>query len=160
MPPNRQQDIPEWFRSLKDYQRHFALAIHEEMNLMLLNVANQYHNAYAQVVKDSNVGPRQQSALRSNGLKVYFNVELTNEANQTFKSQPPRKCLYLGVEAREHHSCYSKDDLWIISSNSNMIPRNADDIFFLARSVFHGPSTKDGMLEVCYKYSIAFWDAI
>jgi hypothetical protein len=133
---------------LKDYQRHFATALFEEMNLLLLADAHKYHNTFSQIVKDDHPTHQHQNQMRSRGLKVYFNIELRNESSQTFKSAPPRKCLYLPERSREHHSSYAKDDLWIISSNASFVPRNADDLFFFARSVFHGPSSRDGMLEV------------
>lgn len=39
------------------------------------------------------------------------------------------------------------DDIWIISSNLSFAPQNPNDIFFIARSVYHGP-TYNGYLEV------------
>lgn len=81
------------------------------------------------------------------------------------KSTATQLYLQLGPNSREHYSHYARgklspvtchctcarltraDDIWIVSSNPSFAPRNADDVFFLARSVYHGPTSK-GLLEV------------
>lgn len=41
--------------------------------------------------------------------------------------------LILDSGSLEHYKKYSKDDIWIISSQSSFCPKYKDDIFFLAK---------------------------
>jgi hypothetical protein len=153
--PRRSILIPNSFTDIRQYVTVFSESMHEELNLQLLEVAKRFHKVSESVFSNKGfLSHEMAKKCRSKGVKLYSNCELKKSAiNPFIKHQKDAKDtaaqLYLTFDknSREHYSHYAKDDIWIISSNATFAPRNADDIFFLARSVYHGPAS-NGLLEI------------
>jgi hypothetical protein len=58
--------------------------------------------------------------------------------SETSSSAETKLFLILDSGSIEHYTKYSKDDLWVICSNPSFVPESRDDLFFIARSIFHG----------------------
>ena len=83
--------------------------------------------------------------MRSQRIPFYSNVCLSESQSLDFGMGFNRSSnVSLAIDNKEHHSQYSKDDIWLVSNSSDMV----DSEFF--RSYYYGPSGSN--VEVFYNY--------
>eukprot|EP00026_Physarum_polycephalum_P000630 Phypoly_transcript_00631.p1 GENE.Phypoly_transcript_00631~~Phypoly_transcript_00631.p1 ORF type:complete len:1411 (+),score=357.55 Phypoly_transcript_00631:52-4284(+) len=123
-------------------------------------------NSLKQRVESYEIDKVHETGLHKAGVNIYIECELIAKKDETVdffgrankereksaeksaeKSNEPEKppILYLKLgEKREASSAFSKDDLWIISSDPKF---SGNGLFFFAKSIFHGPA-RSGLLEI------------
>ncbi|CAO3617623.1 unnamed protein product [Cunninghamella echinulata] len=130
--PKRTKIIPTKFKSVVEYKEIFKKAIHEHLQLMLLNNAMHYF-----INSEKATTNNMERFFRSKGLSFYTGCRLKNNSYYTHED-----VFNLSVQNRENHNKYSKDDIWVISTSLSFDSSQT----FLGRSTFYGPSS-DGCIE-------------
>ncbi|KAI9499553.1 P-loop containing nucleoside triphosphate hydrolase protein [Zychaea mexicana] len=128
--PKRTKTVPSSFRNSTQYREVFQKIIHEHLQILLLNYSMVYYMFYKSLRLKQNDSERN---FRSKGIGFYASCELQSMQDR----------YRLQLRNREHHSKYSKDDIWVISKNPTFDPHTT----FLSRSTYYGPFS-DGYLEV------------
>nr|XP_032816700.1 protein ZGRF1 [Petromyzon marinus]XP_032816710.1 protein ZGRF1 [Petromyzon marinus]XP_032816721.1 protein ZGRF1 [Petromyzon marinus] len=143
--------IPVSFSSPAAYKDTLSSAIIEHLNLILHDTASRLHRK-----KIGGLGSRGRHVSLYRNCRLFrrsvsegfggrtlvqrFRKKkfVTEEMNSGIKRK-----LFLLLNRKENHSSYSKDDLWVISTDAGFPPANV----MVVCSVFYGPSAS-GELEV------------
>jgi hypothetical protein len=75
-----------------------------------------------------------ESSLKSVGISFYFDATLST-IRTTMDNRSSSLIFVLELPSKEHHSAYSRDDLWVVGNSSDF------NISFLGKSTFFGPSS-------------------
>ena len=126
----REAIIPDLFQNSQEYKKKLEISITECMNLELTELCSKFQRVYQ----------KNENEVRAQKIAFYTNATLKNSYGKSF-STTDRPNLLLSVENKEHHSAYSKDDIWIVSDNCSM--KNPE--FF--RSFYYGVS--GDAIELC-----------
>ncbi|KAF9586191.1 hypothetical protein BGW38_008729 [Lunasporangiospora selenospora] len=139
------------FTSAHQYKDGMTSLIYEHLQLLIVEIAITMWG-----IKNgsSRTGDQTDSVYRSRGVNMYSSSTLRRK-NDTYSGFPVfsergtgstgvstvslssgLQSVILSVSNKEHHSRYSKDDLWVVSYSSRFEPGS----YFFARSVFYGPS--------------------
>ncbi|KAI9306942.1 AAA domain-containing protein [Cunninghamella echinulata] len=130
--PKRTKTIPTKFKSVTEYKEIFKKAIHEHLQLMLLNNAMHYF-----INSEKATTNNMERFFRSKGLSFYTGCRLKSNSYYIHED-----VFNLSIQNRENHNKYSKDDIWVISTSLSFDSSQT----FLGRSTFYGPSS-DGCIE-------------
>lgn len=152
------------FASTNLYKDGMTFLIYEHLQIMVIEIAIAMWNiktgpntrepeALDATYRSRGIPMHSGSTLRRRG-DVYVGFPMFTERGfnsagngpgvTTAAIQPPGlQGLTLTINNKEHHSKYSKDDLWVISTTSRF---DAASTFF-ARSMFYGPSGSDVELQ-------------
>ncbi|KAI7856953.1 P-loop containing nucleoside triphosphate hydrolase protein, partial [Circinella umbellata] len=131
----RTKTVPSNFRNSIQYRDTFQKIIHEHLQLLLYTYGGAYFNIYKNIGQKKNELER---TFRSKGIGFYASIEMQSQGRVSIQER-----YRLKLCNREHHSKYSKDDIWVISKN----PTFDASCTFLSKSIFYGPFS-DGYLEV------------
>ncbi|KAF9351439.1 hypothetical protein BGX26_010565, partial [Mortierella sp. AD094] len=155
----RSMTLGSRFMSSNQYKDGMAFLIYEHLQIMVIEIAIAMWNiksssstqegvALDTVYRSRGIHMHSESTLRRRG-DAYPGFPLYNDrasnggglsGTTTAAVQPTsQQGLSLSISNKEHHSKYSKDDLWVVSTTSRF---DATSTFF-ARSVFYGPSGND-----------------
>ncbi|KAG0283918.1 hypothetical protein BGZ96_011712 [Linnemannia gamsii] len=145
------------FASTNQYRDSMTFLIYEHLQIMVIEIAvimwgiksnGKAHDGDTQdpLYRSRGVHIHSGSTLRRRG-DVYTGFPLYRgqlgaggSVETTAVVQPSaQQGAVLSLSNKEHHSKYSKDDLWVVSQSSRF---DAASTFF-ARSVFYGPSGND-----------------
>jgi hypothetical protein len=121
----RNANIPSVFTHLKHYISSFTEAVHECIQIQISTFAVQYRQKL-KMTSSKNI-KTVETFMRSNGIGFYGNAMMK-------KSSEAGACR-LSISNKEHHSVYSKDDIWAISESIDF------KRVILAKSVYYGPSS-------------------
>ncbi|KAG2225014.1 hypothetical protein INT45_003214 [Circinella minor] len=132
----RTKIVPSNFRNSIQYRDTFQKIIHEHLQLLLYTYGGAYFNIYKNIGQKKNELER---IFRSKGIGFYDSIEMQRSQGRLSIQERYR----LKLHNREHHSKYSKDDIWVISKN----PSFDASYTFLSKSIFYGPFS-DGYLEI------------
>ncbi|RUS23245.1 P-loop containing nucleoside triphosphate hydrolase protein [Endogone sp. FLAS-F59071] len=146
--PMRMMQIPVRFNTPSQYKDTFSQLIYEHLQVLLINVATRYRTILAKRPHSANI----EEYFRRRGIGFYSSCSLGAESRSD-SWQAKSHCkgpqapaveptFFLRLSDKEHHSVYSKDDIWIVSKSIDFEPAST----FLGRSVFYGPSS-GGSLE-------------
>jgi hypothetical protein len=126
---NREVVIPTYFDSLSNYCAVFEAAILEHVHLQILETAIQFQK------RSTFSSSNPQAYFRKYGIDIYFDSQMKlSNGGSTFY-------LSLG-QSRRKSSCYSKDDLWVVSESPDF------DECRLFKSVFYGMSASYSDVEL------------
>ncbi len=132
----RQTTIPLSFKDVNQYKDTFLRAMTESIQVQLTMLACQYYN----------LGNTQEQTARQRGVPFYTSCNLSNlqiDPNRERFQLGRKGNFFLNVSSKEPSSCYSKEDIWIVSSQ----PTFDAALTFLAKSVYYGPSA-NGNVEL------------
>ncbi|KAI8908255.1 hypothetical protein DFJ77DRAFT_170299 [Powellomyces hirtus] len=134
---HREIAIPVQFRSVQVYKDTFVKALTENLQVQLTTMAMNYHRLRAEKMTEDLT-----TFLRNRGIPFYANCQLSwyNAPFQRGLRRP--KNLILALESKEHHSVYSRDDLWVVATSPDFSST------FIARSHFYGAS-RNTAIELC-----------
>ncbi|KAL1922935.1 uncharacterized protein VTP21DRAFT_9311 [Calcarisporiella thermophila] len=161
----RRARIPTLFSSALQYREIFTHAIYEHLQILLNTLSIQFRMLFDKYNKQKmpNIN-NVEYYFRSHGMGFYKgcglrlaspqNIFPTLGRNMDSSSYPNSSELFsdvcveleivlLQLSEKEHHSVYSKDDMWVVSSSVDFEPAST----FLARSTFYGPFS-DSTLEI------------
>ncbi|KAG0078634.1 hypothetical protein BGZ90_004757 [Linnemannia elongata] len=145
------------FASPNQYRDSMTFLIYEHLQIMVIEIAITMWG-----IKSSGKahdGDSLDSLYRSRGVHIHSGSTLRRRGDAyagfpLYRGQPgvsgsmeatavvqpsAQQGAVLSLSNKEHHSKYSKDDLWVVSQSSRF---DAASTFF-ARSVFYGPSGND-----------------
>ena len=135
----REMSIPNTFSNASQYKSCLTGCLTETINLELQSLCLKFSKTLQK--SKSNLEP----AMRSQRIPFYSNVCLSESQSLDFGMGFNRSSnVSLAIDNKEHHSQYSKDDIWLVSNSSDMV----DSEFF--RSYYYGPSGSN--VEVFYNY--------
>ncbi|CEG73858.1 hypothetical protein RMATCC62417_09155 [Rhizopus microsporus] len=135
--PKRSKVVPTKFPNVNVYRDTFKKIIYEHLEILLLNYGLYFYSIYEKYANGKQ-GNELERTIRAKGLGMYVDCEIKGDTRYQDSTR-----YRLVLRNKEHHSKYSKDDIWIISKVSTFDPSQT----FLARSIFYGPFS-DGTLEV------------
>ena len=137
----REMTIPDKFKDMAEYSKTLSSSITELMNLELADLRGRFDK----------VPQRTEADMRAVRISFYSHVSLKSAysaaTGAAFSSDIPN--LLLSFPNKEHHSLYSKDDIWIVSNDPSM--ENGE--FF--RSFYYGTSSGGDCVEVCPLSTVA-----
>ncbi|KAI8377463.1 AAA domain-containing protein [Radiomyces spectabilis] len=134
--PKRTRTVPTRFTSVVQYKDTFKKLINEHIQILLLNYAVYYHSFYENFKSKPDI----ERNFRSKGVGFYGGCNLKSDGRFHMSDR-----FKLFIKNREHHSKYSKDDIWIISK-SPLFEANST---CLGRSMFYGPFTNNSIELGC-----------
>ncbi|KAL5038978.1 hypothetical protein RTP6_7802 [Batrachochytrium dendrobatidis] len=140
----RKMQMPLRFKNKTAYRHALSNLIVDHLQVSLQTVAVKYNQINLGGISEH----MNDKYYRSRGIACYLNVTIKPfeiRDQRAFHFQPllnMRKNNYiLLVSNKEHSSAYSRDDIWVVSSNSNF------DHACVLRSYFYGPSA-NGEIEL------------
>ncbi|KAK3818037.1 MAG: hypothetical protein JOS17DRAFT_387115 [Linnemannia elongata] len=145
------------FASPSQYRDSMTFLIYEHLQIMVIEIAIIMWGIKSS--SKAHDGDSQDSLYRSRGVHIHSGSTLRRRGDSytgfpLYRSQSgalgsteitavvqpsAQQGAVLSLSNKEHHSKYSKDDLWVVSQSSRF---DAASTFF-ARSVFYGPSGND-----------------
>ncbi|KAG0378301.1 hypothetical protein BGX24_004221 [Mortierella sp. AD032] len=158
----RSMSLGSRFSTTNQYRDSMTFLIYEHLQIMVIEIAITMWSIKSS--GKSNDGDSQDALYRSRGVHMHSGSTLRRrgdaytgfplyrggagggvsmEASAVVQPSAQQGAV-LSLCNKEHHSKYSKDDLWVVSQSSRL---DAASTFF-ARSVFYGPSGND--VEVDY----------
>ncbi|KAG0260317.1 hypothetical protein BG011_001965 [Mortierella polycephala] len=146
------------FMSTNQYKDGMAFLIYEHLQILVIEIAIAMWSIKGNtgvregetmdaLYRSRGIHLHSGSALRRRG-DAYTGFPIYRDRNMTGAGDPingaviqpsSQQTAIITVHNKEHHSKYSKDDLWVVSST----PRFEAASTFFARSVFYGPSGND-----------------
>jgi Protein of unknown function (DUF2439) len=123
----REMSIPDTFSSVEEYKSCLTGCLTEAINLDLMSLRAKYEKILQR--SKSNLD----SVMRSQRIPFYSGVCLSESQSLDFENNRSNT-VTLAIDHKEHHSQYSKDDIWLLSDSPYMV----DCEFF--RSFYYGPS--------------------
>ncbi|GJJ76966.1 hypothetical protein EMPS_09325 [Entomortierella parvispora] len=148
--------LPSRFTSTSQYKEGLAYLIYEHLQILVIEIAMSMWS-----VKNNSTlkeGDSFDALYRGRGIHMHSGTTLrrrgdpysgfpmfSGRSDRAGAGQPTvvqiaqQQGAVLSITNKEHHSKYSKDDLWVVSKTS----RFESSSTFFARSVFYGPSGSD-----------------